>query len=79
MRVEAREVVALLGRNGAGKTTTLRTLMGVVAPRSGSIRLDGAPIEGQPPFATWWRPEAPPPRRSSSPARRVPRWWEPAS
>jgi branched-chain amino acid transport system ATP-binding protein len=51
MRVEAREVVALLGRNGAGKTTTLRTLMGVVAPRSGSIRLDGAPIEGQPPFA----------------------------
>ena len=51
MRVEAREVVALLGRNGAGKTTTLRTLMGVVAPRSGSIRLYGAPIEGQPPFA----------------------------
>jgi branched-chain amino acid transport system ATP-binding protein len=51
MRVEAREVVALLGRNGAGKTTTLRTLMGVVAPRSGAIRLDGAPIEGQPPFA----------------------------
>ena len=51
MRVEAREVVALLGRNGAGKTTTLRTLMGVVSPRSGSIRLDGAPIEGQPPFA----------------------------
>jgi branched-chain amino acid transport system ATP-binding protein len=51
MRVEEREVVALLGRNGAGKTTTLRTLMGVVSPRSGSIRLEGASVEGQPPFA----------------------------
>jgi branched-chain amino acid transport system ATP-binding protein len=51
MRVEEGEVVALLGRNGAGKTTTLRTLMGVVAPRSGAIRLDGTSIEGQPPFA----------------------------
>jgi branched-chain amino acid transport system ATP-binding protein len=51
MRVEAREVVALLGRNGAGKTTTLRSVMGVVTPRSGSIRLEGQSIEGQPPFA----------------------------
>ena len=51
MRVEAHEVVALLGRNGAGKTTTLRSLMGVVTPRSGSIRLEGQPIAGLPPFA----------------------------
>ena len=51
MRVEANEVVALLGRNGAGKTTTLRSLMGVVTPRSGSILLDGKPIQGMPPFA----------------------------
>ena len=51
MRVEAREVVALLGRNGAGKTTTLRSLMGVVTPRSGSIRLDGEAIAGLAPFA----------------------------
>jgi len=50
MRVEAHEVVALLGRNGAGKTTTLRSLMGVVAPKSGSIRLEGEAIEGLPPF-----------------------------
>ena len=35
------EILGLLGRNGAGKTTTLRTLMGFVKPRSGSIRLDG--------------------------------------
>jgi branched-chain amino acid transport system ATP-binding protein len=51
MRVEEHEVVALLGRNGAGKTTTLRTLMGLVAPRSGEIRLEGNRIEGQPAFA----------------------------
>lgn len=50
MRVEAHEVVALLGRNGAGKTTTLRSLMGVVTPRSGKIRLEGEAIEGLPPF-----------------------------
>src|SRR6185312_11816079 len=41
LRVEAHEVVALLGRNGAGKTTTLKSLMGVLAPRSGSISFDG--------------------------------------
>ncbi len=45
LRVERDEVVALLGRNGAGKSTTLKSLMGVVHPLSGTIRLDGAPIE----------------------------------
>ncbi|WP_430911527.1 ABC transporter ATP-binding protein [Methylobacterium sp. sgz302541] len=49
LRVEENEVVALLGRNGAGKTTTLRTVMGVLKPRSGAIRLDGKPIHGLPP------------------------------
>jgi branched-chain amino acid transport system ATP-binding protein len=33
------EVVTLIGRNGAGKTTTLRALMGLIATRTGSIRL----------------------------------------
>ena len=51
MRVEENEVVALLGRNGAGKTTTLRTIMGVLAPGSGTIRLDGKSIGGLPPYA----------------------------
>jgi branched-chain amino acid transport system ATP-binding protein len=46
LRVERSEVVALLGRNGAGKSTTLRSLMGIVAPRAGSIVLDGAEIAG---------------------------------
>ena len=40
MRVEANEVVALLGRNGAGKSTTLKSLMGMVETKSGAIRLD---------------------------------------
>ncbi|HZR69095.1 MAG TPA: ABC transporter ATP-binding protein [Burkholderiales bacterium] len=47
MRVEKNEVVALLGRNGAGKSTTLKSLMGVVTPRAGSVKLDGAEIAGQ--------------------------------
>ena len=40
------ETVALLGRNGAGKSTTLKSLMGVVAPRAGSIKLDGVELVG---------------------------------
>jgi branched-chain amino acid transport system ATP-binding protein len=47
MRVERHEVVALLGRNGAGKSTTLKSLMGVVRPRSGSVRFDGVEIAGR--------------------------------
>jgi branched-chain amino acid transport system ATP-binding protein len=35
------EVVTLLGRNGAGKTTTLKSVMGMVARRKGSVRFDG--------------------------------------
>src|SRR5712692_4661724 len=35
------EVVTLLGRNGAGKTTTLKSVMGMVARRKGSIRFGG--------------------------------------
>jgi branched-chain amino acid transport system ATP-binding protein len=47
LRVETHEVVALLGRNGAGKSTTLNSLMGLVTPRSGSIRLDGVELVGR--------------------------------
>ena len=50
LSVGRNEVVALLGRNGAGKTTTLRSIMGLVTPRSGRIRLDGRVISGLPPF-----------------------------
>jgi branched-chain amino acid transport system ATP-binding protein len=47
MRVERHEVVALLGRNGAGKSTTLKSLMGVVRPRSGKVKFDGVDIAGR--------------------------------
>jgi branched-chain amino acid transport system ATP-binding protein len=47
LRVEQHEVVALLGRNGAGKSTTLKSLMGVVTPASGSVKLDGAEVAGR--------------------------------
>jgi branched-chain amino acid transport system ATP-binding protein len=42
------EVVTLLGRNGAGKTTTLKSIMGVIAKRKGSVELEGAETIGLP-------------------------------
>lgn len=45
MHVEEHEVVALLGRNGAGKSTTLKSLMGVVQPKSGTIRHNGQEVQ----------------------------------
>lgn len=47
IRVERNEVVALLGRNGAGKSTTLKSLMGIITPRSGKIMLEGADLAGR--------------------------------
>jgi branched-chain amino acid transport system ATP-binding protein len=47
LHVEKNEVVALLGRNGAGKSTTLKSLMGVVTPQAGSVKLDGEDIAGK--------------------------------
>jgi branched-chain amino acid transport system ATP-binding protein len=48
LRVEAGEVVALIGSNGAGKTTTLRTISGLLRPARGSIRFGGQVITGVP-------------------------------
>jgi branched-chain amino acid transport system ATP-binding protein len=48
LSVAAGEVLCMLGRNGAGKTTTLKAIMGLVRPRSGSIRLDGVELTGLP-------------------------------
>ena len=47
--VGAGEVVGLLGRNGVGKSTTLKTIMGLVRPSQGTVRLDGHAITGLPP------------------------------
>jgi len=44
LRVEAGEVVCLLGRNGAGKSTTLNSIIGLTPARRGSIRFDGQEI-----------------------------------
>lgn len=41
------EIVVLMGRNGAGKTTLLRSLVGLVQPQAGDIRVDGKPNKGR--------------------------------
>jgi branched-chain amino acid transport system ATP-binding protein len=46
------ELVALLGHNGAGKTTALRSIVGQVRPKRGSIHLDGATVTGMSPAVT---------------------------
>jgi branched-chain amino acid transport system ATP-binding protein len=46
--VGAGEVVTLLGRNGAGKTTTLKSVMGIVTRRRGSVRFGGHELIGRP-------------------------------
>jgi branched-chain amino acid transport system ATP-binding protein len=46
--VRAGEVVTLLGRNGAGKTTTLKSVMGMVPRRGGSVRFRGEELIGRP-------------------------------
>ena len=45
-KVNAGEVVTLLGRNGAGKTTTLKSIMGMVAKRTGSVQFAGRELIG---------------------------------
>src|ERR1700682_4618865 len=45
------EVVALLGRNGAGKSTTFRSIVGLVAQRSGRIVFEGKDVSAQPTHA----------------------------
>ncbi len=45
-QLAAGEVLVLLGRNGAGKSTTMKSLIGLVRPRTGRIRFGGADIAG---------------------------------
>jgi branched-chain amino acid transport system ATP-binding protein len=46
LRVDAGQVVSLIGANGAGKTTVMRALSGLLRPRSGRVLFDGADITG---------------------------------
>src|SRR5207237_2746793 len=50
LEVRKGELVTLVGRNGAGKTTTLKSIMGLVARRSGSVKVDGAETIALPPY-----------------------------
>ena len=44
VKLEKGEVLALLGPNGGGKTTLLKTLLGLLRPKAGEVRLDGAAL-----------------------------------
>jgi len=48
--VDQGELVALLGRNGMGKSTTMKSIMGLVKPRSGTVTFNGRDITGYPPY-----------------------------
>ena len=50
-RVGRGETIGLMGRNGMGKSTLLKTLMGIVRPREGSVQVMGRDTTGQPPYA----------------------------
>ena len=46
LAIGAGEIVSLLGRNGSGRSTTLKTIMGLVRPSAGAVRLGGADLAG---------------------------------
>jgi branched-chain amino acid transport system ATP-binding protein len=50
LKVDQGELVALLGRNGMGKSTTLKSIMGLVKPKSGSVVFQGKDVTGYPPY-----------------------------
>jgi branched-chain amino acid transport system ATP-binding protein len=49
-QVNGGEVVAMMGRNGAGKSTTMKTIMGLMARRQGTVRFNGEDISNRKPF-----------------------------
>ena len=50
LTLRAGEVGTLLGRNGMGKTTTVRSILGLLKPRAGSVRFEGVDLTGQPAY-----------------------------
>lgn len=49
-KVERGQTVGLMGRNGMGKSTLLKSIVGLVKPRSGQIQFQGQAIQGQTPY-----------------------------
>ena len=49
-RVDRGETIGLMGRNGMGKSTLLKTLMGLVRPRAGTVEVKGRPTIGRPSY-----------------------------
>ncbi|MBW2142723.1 MAG: ABC transporter ATP-binding protein [Deltaproteobacteria bacterium] len=50
LTVNEGEIVSLLGRNGMGKSTTLKSIMGLVKPKSGKVTFKGKDLTGYPPY-----------------------------
>ena len=50
LSIDQGELVALLGRNGMGKSTTLKSIMGLVKPKSGTVVYRGENVTGYPPY-----------------------------
>ena len=50
LEIKPGEVVTLLGRNGMGKTTTVRSVMGIVRPKAGTISFEAKPIQALPSY-----------------------------
>jgi branched-chain amino acid transport system ATP-binding protein len=48
LRIQPGELVCLLGGNASGKSTTLKTILGIVRPRNGSVRIDGVDVTRRP-------------------------------
>lgn len=49
LEVKQGEIVTMIGANGAGKSTTIRTISGLVRPRSGTVLFEGKPLHTLPP------------------------------
>jgi urea transport system ATP-binding protein len=54
LRIEPTQVVCLLGRNGVGKTTLLKTIMGLLRPRTGRVIFDSTDVTGMPTHRRAW-------------------------
>ena len=49
-KIKEKEIVCIIGPNGAGKTTLVKTIVGLIPAKSGTIRFKGANIEKLPPY-----------------------------